>query len=320
MFVWHVLRRKDKLFFLKKQYVVSLSAFALTTAISSGVFIFKLWQLNNKVTFVGVHDPEVVSTDLLSPFVYGACLRFSNLTKGFWSQLPGNTSEYSVYMGVSVVFVLIYAWVKRREIKTASFRFWYFLLLFFLICSLGTKLHVWGKYLPFPPMPYLLLENIFPLIKISGAPGRMMVVVMLCAAVIGALGFKLLLQKPGKSRVIAVSLMIILFLEFLPFGIKPYPGDIPDYINTLKNLPRGGGVIDVVDDTYHTLYYQTIHEKPVAFGKIARVPRRVFEQDTQIYGYLQKGDMGTIVRDYNFRYIVTKDSVVHDLAQQKKYK
>ena len=315
MLCWHAIRFRNAFFFLTGKYRVPFVTFAVTTATSSGVLIAKLWSLSRKESFIGVHEAEVFSADLLSPFVYGSALRFSNVTKGFWSKLAGNTSETSVYMGVSVLVLLVLAWLWRKRIKAETLGVFYFITLFFLVCSMGPKLHVLGESLSFVPMPYRLLEFVFPPLEFSGVPARMMVIVMLCSAVISAMALDQLFRGVRGMTVFAGVLMLVMFVEFLPKTIRPLKVDLPSYVEELKSLPPGAVIDAAAPDTYHAMYYQTVHEKPIPVGKVARIPDSVFKQSAQVLTYVRQGDLGRLNREYGFRYIVGKDGKIYDLSQ-----
>jgi hypothetical protein len=317
--VWQAIQRRKAFFFLAKKYLLSLSVFVAASLASSGVLIFKLLALSRKETFIGIHDSRIFSADLLSPFLYGSCLRFSHLTTAFWTKLPGNTSESSLYLGVSVVILLVFVWIQRSKVKLEGLRFLYFLLLFFFVCSLGPSLHIWGKYLPFPLMPYRLLEMIFPPLKISGCPGRMMVIVTLVSAVISAIGLDLLFRRSGRTRIFAAILMAVLFIEFLPFKLSTFPTEVPDYVKTLRSLPPGA-VIDGKTDSYYKVYYQTVHEKPLAFGKLARLPKSTSEKYDQVYQSLENSELDKLWGHYGFRYLVLEDGDICDLQKKIRYR
>ena len=105
---------------------------------------------------------------------------------------------------------------------------------------------------------------------------------LLCSAIISAIGVKMLFQKSVGKRWFVLFLTVLLLVEYLP---KPMPASrptVPSYVEVLKKLPDNGGIIDVVSRPTMALYYQTIHEKPVAFGYVARIPKSVREEEHRI--------------------------------------
>lgn len=315
---WRVVRERSAFSILQKTHAVPVLVFVLMTLASSGVLVVKLLRVSKSESLVG-HDPSTFSTDLLSPFVYGSGLRFSNVTEGFWRSLPGNTSENSVYMGTSVLALVIYAWVKRKQIEVKSLRLWFVLLLLFLAFSLGPKLHVAGKYVSHLPMPYQLLELVFPPLELSGATGRMMVIVMMCAAIIGAMGLRLLWRRAGRTRAFAVLLVVVLFAEFLPSRLPTFRPHVPASVEILRDLSNSGGVLDGVNDPYHQLYFQTIYEKPLVGGHVARVPPRLAERLREIVALAKNHDDQTLLRKYDVHYFIVSDNGVLDFRRGKSY-
>ena len=49
-------------------------------------------------------------------------------------------------------------------------------------------------------------------------------------------------------------------------------------VHVLKKLPGNKGVIDIIPEAGTALFYQTIHEKPMTFGYIARIPTSVYAE------------------------------------------
>jgi hypothetical protein len=126
------------------------------------------------------------------------------------------------------------------------------------------------------PLPYGIIVSVFPMLKLSGVPVRMMIITTLASAMICATALKWIFVPITKTKLlIALPLFLLLFVEYMP---KPLPLtnlDIPPYIDFLKKLPKDYGLIDFMPDAGVALYYQTIHEKPMAFGYIARIPTSV---------------------------------------------
>ena len=252
---------------------------------------------------IGVHPAKEFTLDLFALFIPGGHWRFAQWTEAYWSKLPGNINESSVHIGISVSILLAYVWWKRKHIQLSSLRLWYLIFIFFTVMSLGPVFHVWGKEVSSIPMPYTLMEHVIPPLRMSGVPIRMTVMTVLCASVISAAGFQRLLDS--KSRWIAV-LLILLCFEYLP---KPIPASrirTPASVKMLKWLPGEDGVLDLAHGQVVSLYNQTIHQKPMAFGYIARVPSSVAKEDRRISRLIRRRRFGTLCREFNFRYLLAK--------------
>ena len=305
MLVWYGVQQRDFLFFLRRKHLIPLGVFVGILLITAGPLVFSLLLLNARDPLWGFHSPVKSSLDLLAPIIPGGHWYFAQLTEPFWSHLTVNIHESSVHMGISVLFVLSYVWLKRGQCRVESVRFWYCALIFFAVMSLGPVLHIWGREMPFIRLPYGWLEAVFPPLKMSGAPVRMMVMVMLSAAVICAMGFKMLFRASPGKRWLVVPLLMLLLVEYMP---KPVPASqplVPPYVRILKTLPGDGGIIDMVSRPTLALYLQTIHEKPVAFGYVARIPTSVREEERTIKQLVRDNDYSTLFCSYRFKYLVT---------------
>jgi len=304
--LWKMIKEKNAFFIFKRARIFPLLAFSAGVLLTSGPLVVALILINLRNPLTGGHDPRSFSLDLLAPFIPGGHWRFATLTESYWSRLPGNIHENSVHMGLSLVFILIWVWLRKRRIREPSLGFWYGALFFFAVLSLGPVLHVWGKELSWFKLPYALLEFILPPLKMSGVPVRMMIMVMLFACVIAAMGFKDIFTSKRRTRWLGVIFLCLLIIEFLP---KPMPAtrfSVPEYVNFLRNQPGNGGVIDLAASMYDVLYYQTVHQKPLAFGHLARLPQSVEKRDQRISSLLADGEFDLLFRSYHFRYLVTK--------------
>lgn len=316
--LWYALSNRNILFFLKKKYFFTLSIFLGVSLVTSGILIGSLLRIIIKDPFIGAHTPSQFSLDLLAPFIPGGHWRFAQLTQFYWSRLPGNINESSVYIGLSVVLLLCYAWYKRQESRSrcSSFFLWYSVMLFFGIMALGPALRVGGRRILPGIMPYEILQTVFPLLNLSGTPVRMMVMVMLSAAIISAIGLNALFQRVSTKHIFIGGILgFLLFFDFLPKPIPSSKIDIPEYINLLKELPKNGGMIDSVNPAPIALYYQTVHEIPMAGGYISRNPTSVWTGRREKYSALKSQNYLKLLKDYNIHYIVTSSIMSNTTCQ-----
>ena len=78
---------------------------------------------------------------------------------------------------------------------------------------------------------------------------------------------------------------------------------LPDFVRELKKLPDGA-IYDVRNSKFHALFYQTIHQKPMAFGYISRPTRSVEAKSTELRRTFETGDYEKLYREYGFRYLI----------------
>src|SRR5258708_26887508 len=143
-------------------------------------------------------------------------------------------------------------------------------------------------------MPYTLLEKAIPIFSASGDPARMTEFTMLAAGVICAYGFKMMFDTFEDHAwlvvPVTVIVLVVLSIEYLPLPLPVTHMLKPQFVTTLKNLPYEA-VLDDVTDVASALYYQTIHEKPIAFAYVSR--------GTQSIGYTAKA-LRYLLQDQNY--------------------
>jgi hypothetical protein len=170
---------------------------------------------------------------------------------------------------------------------------------------------IWNK-----AMPYTLLIKIIPPLKLSGVPVRMVVMVILGASVLSALGLRELFRQFSRNKIFTILLLGVLLFETLPAPLPATKVDVPGYVTALAALPNDGGVVDLVTkNPSYALYYQTIHSKPLVFGYISRVPTSVTNQDYLITQAIKKQKYGILWDTYHIRYIVTQDALQFQVSQ-----
>ncbi len=233
---------------------------------------------------------------------------WGRLVSGWTNNFTATTSERTVFAGYAVLALAILAvWTRRRAAA-----FWGLGTLAYAALALGPVLHVGGQAqiagIGPIPMPYALLRLAVPFLKISRSVSRFDVVVMLCLAVLAALGLSWLLDrqsrnpffqplsKPaseasspddkmvsqdGKKRVSGERRAILLAagalaLVGLEFWVAPYPVTYPETRPFHYQLAQEAGqfaVMDIPMDTWDrpgNLLYQTVHQKPMVSGYTSR--------------------------------------------------
>ena len=97
-----------------------------------------LLRSNGRDKFLGGHNARIFSTDLLSPIIDGGLWRFGSYTRGYWHHVVANTSESTVYLGISVLTLVVIALVKRTSLHRDT-TFWLVFSLIFFVFSLGPR-------------------------------------------------------------------------------------------------------------------------------------------------------------------------------------
>lgn len=318
--LWYILSKKDLRSLLRREYLLGFGGFLAISLLTSGVLVIALLRISAQDPLSGAHDPLDFSLDLLATLIPGGHWRFAQLTEPYWSRLPGEIHESSVYLGASVIFLVAYSLLARRETRSRfpSFWLWFALLAFFGALALGPALQIFGKRIYSGPMPYTLLQAVFPQLKLSGVPVRMIVMVILSAAVLSAMGLSILFEKFSSQRVVLLPILgFFLVFDFLPRPLPATKLDAPEYVTLLKSLPADGGVLDRAASETIALYYQTIHEKPLIEGYISRSPKSVAAEANRKARAFEQQDYLTLFKAYQVRYIAAAEPLGASACQTR---
>ncbi len=242
--------------------------------------------------------------DLLEPFIFTNFWHWGALTKWFWGGtiLGGNTIEHSVYFGIAATLLCFFALFQWRKIPSTA-RFWLVVLLTFSAFALGPVLKVDGHIFHSIRLPYDVLNHFIPSFRISGMPVRMMVMSMLAAGMVIALVLPTIVERFRWGKLLAVIFAIVLFIDLFPAPYVQTPLVTPGFVNKLKTLPPGA-VIDWASGSGQMLYYQTLYNRPAAFGYVSRTPTSVDEKDIALTVKIGSGNFASVCRDDHLRYLV----------------
>ena len=152
-----------------------------------------------------------------------------------------------------------------------------------LILALGAQLRFYGATYPTVPLPFALLQNIFPF-SFLRSPDRFNIIVSLPLAVLAAYGMAAILRRFASSgiriTITALASLVILF-EYLsvPYPIMPPPETSPFIIN-LAHDNQTAAILDLPmgrNPSKLYLYWQTLHQQPLVEGHVSRTPDRAYD-------------------------------------------
>jgi hypothetical protein len=115
-------------------------------------------------------------------------------------------------------------------------------------------------------------------------------------------------RQDRRSTIIITIFAIIMAIDLWPIQLPTTPVFHPAWTTVLRNLPLKGPIISQVDDRCLQLYYQTLHERPMAFGYISRSPASVDRNDRQIVALARAGNFAALRHDLGFVYVVVPRS------------
>jgi len=303
-------RREDALFLARAPYRLPLVVFVLVSAATSGALLAATLRAHLHSPFTGGHDPNVLSLDVLAPFIPGGRSRFARATTWYWKTAGGNPNENSVFLGFSLLALLVYAWRRRGELALPHPLWWFGLIALFAVLALGPRLQVFGWQLPGVPLPYAWLEQALPVMRVSGVPIRTMVMVVLAAAVLSAAALERLLRDGARGRRLALAAAALLVVETLPGPIPRIAPEVPAFVDWLRAQPADAASIELVEPPLPNglaLYYQTLHEQPIAFGHTSRKTAAVKAAEKRLREVASSGDTRALRCDYGFRYLLADE-------------
>jgi hypothetical protein len=221
---------------------------------------------------------DLVSLVLGNPFsiVYGGPVRRA------YDALGINLVENVGWLGPAVVVLAI---VAVRKCAAPAMK-WFLPAIVFGVWSLGPYFEIAGRGTTLW-LPATLIRWV-PVIANARIPARAFIVASLCCAVLSAYSIAWLRGQPHRRRA-GVVLMGLLALDYAPRPTAIYRmpdasiyahirGDrIPGAVCELPLGTRDGfgesGKFDA-----RVLYYQTVHERPILGGFVARLPPAVTER------------------------------------------
>jgi hypothetical protein len=154
----------------------------------------------------------------------------------------------------------------------------------FMTWAFGPWLIALGRQTPLI-LPAIVVRYV-PIVANARIPGRAMVVVYLAVAMLAAVGVAWLSSRQRTGRMAGWGLVLLLAVECAPAPPPTYVPDIPSQYATLRNHARAGAVCELplgIRDGFGetgrfdsaVLLHQTLHERPIVGGFLARLEPRV---------------------------------------------
>ncbi|WP_174591664.1 hypothetical protein [Methanocella conradii] len=270
------------------------------------------------------------SADLVGFFIPSALhpLFGGWLQANVYNKFVGNVVEYTTFIGYTVLLLALYAIITRRMEKYVIF--WTISAISFFIFSLGPVLHLLGNtdFFGFTvTLPFALLKHIVPFLENTRTPGRFDVLVMLSFAVLSGYGLASLLSRArnnSRRYLFASVLVLLLLFEFWSTSMISAV-KAPTFYEEIGKDTETYALLEIPASTNYSCglyceYYQTVGNKPMVGGQVARWPHdiRDFEINTPYIHqltYLSNTsedifdqnitDIGSsILQYYNIRYVI----------------
>jgi hypothetical protein len=316
LLIWTARTHRREPFRLDRAQALAWGWFiAISLATTSAVVAGFLLAIRRHA-FVGAHDPNGYALDIAALFLPGSSSRFAGAGPHVWTRLL--EPEQSAFIGYGPLAALIYVWLRRRDTPLPHLHFWYLLASVFAILALGPRLHVLHFELPFLRMPYAWLEALVPAIRLSGSPVRMIVMITLVGSIAVAEACRLCLEtRRAGMAVLAAALAALVVVQSVPAMLPATHVQLPEAVMFLRDQPAGGGYFDAtvepLFDLQHSdlqpmayqMYFQTVHQKPIAYGYTSRNTVAALEHDRTLQRLASADDFQTLHCGFNFRWLLS---------------
>jgi hypothetical protein len=294
----HLVAQRRDLRAAFRRLAVPLGVFTAVAGATAGAIVVALIR-SNASDALGGHPTNELGFDLAALLVPGWSWRFGSWTEGVWGH-ASHCYETALHPSLAVSALAAYAWWRRRDVAGRGVAVWTAVMVLGLVASVGPVVRFAGWPVPWVVGPYGVLEWLVPAVRLSGVPARAILLVALAAAMVAAFGLPLLWQ----TRPLAAATLVALFLlETAPGPMIATPLAAPPWVGVLANQPDGG-VVDRITPAPWTLFFQTIHHKPLSEGYLARIPRSVILRDGVIVDAYDRGDFGMLCHRFGIRYAV----------------
>jgi hypothetical protein len=250
-----------------------------------------------------------------------------------WVQelLPGR--YYVVYLGVVGLSLALIGLAKKGA------RVWAIVALVSGLLALGPLLHVTRDLVEvtvaertgYVLLPGALLAKL-PFYEWARGPARFAELTIFSVAIMASYGTEVLrgsISRRGARAAVLSGLLALLLLDYALF--VPFPTQslrVPDLYQTLQADEGSYGILDVGTERFNHegMYFQTVHQHPLARGFIYRYPsdseyyQKYFEQllspDPDI---INEGDLAGLLRGLDLRLVVLHKLSEDSVAELRPY-
>jgi hypothetical protein len=199
---------------------------------------------------------------------------YGRFVRGVYAAAGVDAIEHVAWLGPALIALVFFG------LRTRARTVWTLPLVVFSIWALGPFVQFGGHATPFW-LPAVIVRWI-PVVANARIPARAIVVVYLACAMLAAFGMKRLLAD-GR-RTLAAALVGLLLIDYAAAPPPVVQLARPAVLDALRADPAAGAVLEVpmgLRDGFgetgtldpNAMWLQTIHERPIAGGFVARLPR-----------------------------------------------
>jgi hypothetical protein len=248
-------------------------AFAVARTITDGDYVSQRYFWRNAPPGI-----DLATLALGNPFhgVWGSMVRALDERLGI------DVVESTAWLGIAPLILTIYAW--RRGATETAVRQWRLVAIVFFVWALGSHLFIVGHNTALPA-PAALLQFV-PLLSNARMTGRAMVLVHLATAMLAAVAVAEL-HRRYRIGVLPALIAAAVIVESMAAPLPIAPIGCSSIYDALRRRPEPGAIVELplgfgdgfgaVTSTENRsmLACQTVHERPLVGGFVARLSPRV---------------------------------------------
>ena len=172
-------------------------------------------------------------------------------------------------------------------------RFWWIASVVSFVLALGPRPRVLGRLLLSHPLPWGI-----PLIRLIRYAERVNVLFTLCWSLLVAWGCVALLRRlrsRHQTYLLMVGILILTAFEYCPVPFPSTCVEIPPFYLELAREPDDFAILEIPmgrQPAKISMYYQTIHERPLVEGHVSRTPPHA-------YDFIESNELLSLLRQYS---------------------
>jgi hypothetical protein len=290
---------EETLKFLKKRNIKPLAIFFSIAFIGIFPFLYPLLMAEK----AGLLEAYTHQADLAAYFIpfkfhtfFGKYVKFIQL-----GAPPSPPSDMTLYLGFTVLFLIAFCIVKC---KNHFVNFWKVSALFFFLWSLGSNIIFLGNSTPIP-LPLFFMKYV-PLVNLFSRLPVVSVMFFLSSSILSSYAIAKMLQILKKypkciTVLFALLLFFLIVFEYVSIPMHITYVKIPDFYRKISEEKEDYAILELPvgecpgkgcpspiysNFTYSFyMYYQTLHNKKILGGYLARnIPKEVvtFTENTSV--------------------------------------
>ena len=217
--------------------------------------------------YAGARDPERFSADLLSFVTPGAVSAWAD-DLGRARRRSDDDAESAAYVGYVALALALAAAVRARASRP-----WLAMALAGFALALGPRLHVDGRVVGAPLLPYGWLARVVPAAW-SGVPTCFSWLVTFGVVVAAGATLTALVRRGRGGAALACALAALALAESWPHAFTTSSWPAPRFLRDLAHDGERWAVLDATAPA-RQLWHQVLHRHPQVGGDVTRAPERL---------------------------------------------